>query len=110
MGRVAIYQQAKGLNNLAGKHYLTWDQEERFMENKYNMAEEKATSTLGEEVNSINLLGCDRAKALAWETADNQTVRYKQPDLADGYHDSRRHSVSRIIVTIQAPFPKDRKM
>lgn len=58
MGKVAICKQAKGLNNLEGKHYLTWDQEERFMENTYNRAEKKATFKLGKEVKSIDLMGC----------------------------------------------------
>lgn len=55
MGKVAIYKQAKGRNNLEEKcYYLTWDQEERFMENKYNMAGKKATLKLGKEVKTYN--------------------------------------------------------
>lgn len=70
MGKVSICKQAKGLKNLEGKHSLTWDQEERFMENKYNMAEKKATFKLGKKVKLIGLMRCYGAEALFWETAD----------------------------------------
>lgn len=51
MGKVAIYKQAKDINNLEEKqYYLTWYQGERFIENNCNKAEKKATLELGREV------------------------------------------------------------
>lgn len=51
MGRVAIYRQTKDINNLEEKHYyLTWYQEEPFIENNCTKEEKKAALRLGREV------------------------------------------------------------
>ena len=51
MGKVAIYKQAKDINNLEENHYyLSWYQGERFTENNRKKAEKKTTLKLGREV------------------------------------------------------------
>jgi len=51
MGKVAIYKQAKDINNLEENHYyLRWYQGERFTENNRKKAEKKTTLKLGREV------------------------------------------------------------
>ena len=73
MGKAAPYKQAKGTNNLEERQYLTWFQEERFMENKCNKEEKQATLKLGSKsIQSINQFVCYGAQALSWETADSR--------------------------------------
>ena len=51
MGKVAIYKQAKDINNLEESHYYSsWKQGERFTENNFKKAEKKTTLKLGREV------------------------------------------------------------
>ena len=51
MGKVAIYKQAKDINNLEENHYyLRWYQGERFTENNRKKAEKKTTLKIVREV------------------------------------------------------------
>lgn len=71
MGKVAIYKQAKDINNLEEKHYLTRYQKERFMENNCNKVEKKATLKLGSiNIQEINLFACYGGKGMSLKTAD----------------------------------------